>query len=149
MAFDRGVLFTSGVSLKTTGMFFWLRNLCLTPFGGHSFVTCLVLSMCQQTFHGMLPSSDDFLSRYVLLFSFDLGYRWLQSKSRNSKAQVSFYSFPLQVLTVRVQEKEGRARILGRRDPVLAAHAAGMKRKINPSFPNSQTIPKLEQNNNH
>ena len=34
-------------------------------------------------------------------------------------------------------------------DPVLAALAAGMKGKMNPSFPNSQTIPKLEQNCNH
>lgn len=53
------------------------------------------------------------------------------------------------MLTVRVRQKEGRARSLGRSDPVLAAQAAGMKRKINPSFPNSQTISKLEQNSNH
>ncbi|KAG7223178.1 hypothetical protein INR49_015786 [Caranx melampygus] len=30
----------------------------------------------------------------------------------------------------------------------LQRKAAGMKWKINPSFPNSQTIPKLEQNSN-
>lgn len=77
---------------------------------------------------------------------------WLRRfQIKNSVCQSSsfLYSCFPQVLTVSVQEKEGRARRLGRRDPVLAVQAAGMKRKINPTFPNSQTIPKLEQNSNH
>lgn len=52
-------------------------------------------------------------------------------------------------MAVSDREKDGSTRSPGRRALVLTEQAAGMKRKINPSFPESQTIARLKRSCNH
>ncbi len=158
LSFHGGILFTSGVSVKTTGMFWNVFSgfaACVYSLAAATLlqpVITLFLSLCQQNytpFNGVLLTSPDDCYFVFLWFTFFWATNCYNQKPWLPKFKFLFILVPPQVLTVRVQGKEGRARSLGRRDPVLAAHAAGMKRKINPSFPNSQTIPELEQNSNH
>lgn len=53
------------------------------------------------------------------------------------------------MLAVSDRETDGSTRSPARRALVLEEQAAGMKRKINPSFPKSQTIRRLKQSSNH
>lgn len=70
-------------------------------------------------------------------------------KGSGSQSSSFLYSYFPQVLTVREQEKEGRGKGPGEERSRPRSASSWYEVEINPSFPNSQTIPKLEQNRNH
>lgn len=111
--------------------FLWLCNLCLKSCGSHSFVTChksVFISVSTQlhTFLMEIYQRPLMTNLRDIFFFVSL---WLPccfsvSAMAKSSSFSFFFLFPLQVLSVRVQEKEGRARSLGRRDPVRAAQSS-------------------------
>lgn len=123
--------FTSGVSVKTTGMFwnvfFWLCNLCLQSCGAPLIVTCqksdfIRVSTDKHLFNEFQMSTRFFWIRFFISTSF---------------------LFSAQVSAASDREKDGSTRSPGRRALVLAEQAAGMWRTINPLFPSRKPYPGL------